>query len=60
MSLIFFRTRRAPLDVSHCIGRGKVMGLVGETGAVSVQEHHGATEALSVASAFIYLETECT
>ena len=36
------------------------MGLVGETGAVSVQERPDATEALSVASAFIYLETECT
>lgn len=29
-------------------------------GAVGVQERHDATEALSVASAFIYLETECT
>ena len=36
------------------------MGLVGETGAVSVQERHDATEALSVASSFIYLETERT
>lgn len=36
------------------------MGLLVKLRAVGVQKYHGATEVLSVANAFIYLETECT
>ena len=36
------------------------MGLVVKLRAVGVQKCHGAMEALSAASAFIFPETECT